>query len=153
MAKKKRGYVQLDVTVIERLLDEYKARGVNVKPLIQKLLTNAGKKVQADTRNALDDQYLPRQGVYHREGRPTEKSVADDPVVRWDGDVAWIPVGFDFQKERGAGGYLISGTPRMKPDKELNKMYRGKAYMGSISRWMWDLVAAMLEVPDDYRPE
>ena len=48
-------------------------------------------------------------------------------------------VGFDYAK-KGAGGFLISGTPRMRPDYELRKMYKQKTYMRKIQQDMIDVV-------------
>ena len=48
-------------------------------------------------------------------------------------------VGFDYSK-KGAGGFLISGTPRMRPDTELQRIYRRKKYMRDIQNDMAEVV-------------
>jgi hypothetical protein len=53
----------------------------------------------------------------------------------WSGSIAEIGVGFDFDKP-GAGGFLITGTPRMAPDKALNKIYKSKKYMKDVQQEM-----------------
>ena len=52
-------------------------------------------------------------------------------------------IGFDFEKP-GAGGYLITGTPRMKPDAALSKMYKQKAYMKKIQDDMENVILDLL---------
>lgn len=100
-------------------------------------LATVAEKISTDTKKALSAQYLPASGKYSY--GDTKESIVQDGRVHWEGQVAWIPVGFDFSKV-GAGGYLISGTPRMKPDKELNKMYKGKRYMKTIQNMLSDVV-------------
>ena len=56
-----------------------------------------------------------------------------NPQPEWDGFVASVSVGFDFSVP-GAGGYLITGTPKMAPDKQLHKIYKGKKYMQEIQK-------------------
>ena len=67
-----------------------------------------------------------------------------NPKVEWSGMMGEIGVGFDFSKP-GAGGYLITGTPRMKPDRELNKIYKGKRYMKQIEQDIKEVFEAELE--------
>lgn len=101
------------------------------------VLQPLAEKINADTRSALAPQFLPAHGKYSKNPSKTEASIETDTSVRWEGMTAWIPVGFDFNKP-GAGGYLISGTPRMAPDRELRRMYRQKAYMNGIQKELWD---------------
>ena len=82
--------------------------------------------------------YLPAGGKYST-GK-TEATIVDNPQVEWSGSRASIEVGFDFGKP-GAGGFLITGTPKMKPDKELNRMYKGKKYMKQIQDQMSEVVS------------
>lgn len=139
MVKNQRKTLRLDTSGLEELIRKMDNIGIDVKPSVERALTEAGRKISNDTLEALSDQYLPRQGKYHGSVRDTEESVIRDPQVTWEGSVAWIPVGFDFSKP-GAGGYLISGTPKMQPDKELNRMYKGKRYMKQIQEQMYSVV-------------
>lgn len=136
---KERKTLRLDTSGMEELIRKMDKIGMDVKPLVEKALTEAGAKISNDTLAALSDQFLPAQGKYHGSRRETEESVIMYPQVTWEGSVAWIPVGFDFSKP-GAGGYLISGTPKMKPDKELNRMYKGKRYMKGIQDDMYKVL-------------
>ena len=60
---------------------------------------------------------------HHRTGM-TEKNIIDDAKVIWNGDVASIDVGFNISKGGLASIFLMYGTPRHKPDKQLyNDIY------------------------------
>lgn len=142
MAKNQRKTLRLDTSEFEDLIQKMQDIGIQVEPVVEKALTKAGKKIEQDTLEALSDQYLPAQGKYHGSVRDTEESVIRDPQVAWEGTVAWIPVGFDFSKP-GAGGYLISGTPKMQPDKELNRMYKGRKYMKEVHNLIQKVLEAM----------
>lgn len=61
----------------------------------------------------------------HRETGATEESLIKTPVVKWDGNVGEVKVGFDLTKEI-ASQFLIygakasvTGTPVRKPDMKL----------------------------------
>lgn len=105
--------------------------GGDVEQAISDGLHNASAKIAKDTEKALFAPSLPAHGKYSTGA--TEESIVRDAQVEWQGSVASIPVGFDFSK-KGAGGFLISGTPTMQPDKALQKMYKGKQYMLEVSK-------------------
>lgn len=132
-----RNTLKLDTSGFEGLLRRLESLGGNVTETVEKALTSAGKTIENDTREAVKKPYLPAKGRYS--SGDTEKSIINDPQVQWDGNTAWIPVGFDFSKP-GAGGYLITGTPKMSPDPRLKKIYKGKKYMKDIQDSMADVV-------------
>ena len=74
---------------------------------------------------------MPAEGKYST-GR-TEQAVLTTPRVEASGNLVEVGAGFDYTKD-GAGGILITGTPRMKPNYELNKIFKGKRYMNNISK-------------------
>ena len=75
------------------------------------------------------NRYLPATGKYST--GDTKKSIAEPKVV-WSGTVAEVGLGFDKTKP-GAGGFLITGTPRMEPDRKLEKIYARKKYLKQIN--------------------
>lgn len=133
--------LKLDTTGFDRLLKQLESIGGDVKPVVEKALKDAGKKIGEDTLTALNAPNLPAGGKYST--GETAKSVIQNGSVVWEGDTAYIPVGFDFAKP-GAGGFLITGTPKMKPDRELNRMYKGKKYMNEIQKGMSDVVLSAI---------
>lgn len=134
----------LDTSGFDSLLMKlYRLEHEKSKGIVEECLTKVGEKVNEDTRAATAKAYLPAQGHYSL-GVTENQVLSGTPRVSWDGGIASIPVGFDFNKP-GAGGYLIAGrkpswtgTPRMAPDKELYNIYRKKTYMNGIQRMLWE---------------
>lgn len=126
---------------MERMLRELDSMGENVQTIVEKTIIGAAQQIQIDTVKALDKANLPAGGRYSK--GDTRRSVVSDLQVHWEGLTAWIPIGFDFEKP-GAGGYLITGTPRMKPDAALSKMYKQKAYMKKIQDDMENVILDLL---------
>ena len=132
-----RNTLKLDTTSIEKLLIDLDSLGGNVKQTAELALKKAGVQIMNDTILAVQKPNLPRQGEFSH--NYTRESIIHWPKVEWDGNIAWIPVGFDFSKV-GAGGFLIEGTPRMNPATKLRQIYKGKRYMGEIQKMMQDVV-------------
>lgn len=113
--------------------------GGDLQPIFDKALTQAGETIQADTMAALADTNLPAGGKYST--GDTKASVITNIVVNWLGTVGEMPVGFDKSKP-GSGGFLITGTPRMRPDMALNKIYRQSGYSRKIKKQIEDIFQA-----------
>lgn len=129
-----RNILRLDVRGIEETINQLnRVAKEDSKKATEDALTKAGKKIGDDTIRGLDKAYLPAGGKYSH-GK-TRESVMQNPSVEWKGESASIGVGFDFGK-KGAGGYLITGTPKMKPDKPLHRIYKEKSYMNEIEKDM-----------------
>lgn len=94
-------------------------------------LTQAGETIGWDTLEAAQNPNMPAEGKYAT-GR-TEQAVLTTPRVEVSGNLVEVGAGFDYTKD-GAGGILITGTPRMKPNYELQKIFKGKRYMNNISK-------------------
>lgn len=132
-----RNTLKLDVSGFKDMVKKFAHAGGNAQRLVEESLNEASKKITQDTYAALSPGNLPAQGKYST--GTTKESVIQDASVSWSGLTAEIPVGFDFSKP-GAGGFLITGTPRMQPDKELNRIYKQKKYMNEIQKQMADKV-------------
>lgn len=98
--------------------------GGDLRRIFADAMEQVAEKIQADTESALASGNLPAKGRYSH-GQTKESLV--EPRVNWSGYIAEVPLGFDFTKP-GAGGWLITGTPRMQPDAALNKIYRSNSY-------------------------
>lgn len=103
--------------------------GVELNPIFTEVMEKEAKKVQEDTQRAVQKSNLPAKGKYSKGN--TEKSIDMNPKVEWSGTIASIGIGFDKSKQ-GAGGFLITGTPRMRPDWELEKIFVNKKYQKAI---------------------
>lgn len=137
-----RNTLKLDTKGFERMLIKLEGLGGDVNKAVEDALKPAAERIQMDTHLALSQQYLPAQGRYWT--GQTSEAVVSDTFIHWEGQTAWVPVGFDFS-EPGAGGYLITGTPKMQPDKKLHEMYKQKKYMNQIQKDMQDVVWKHLE--------
>ena len=141
-----RNTLKLDTSGFEEVLKRFDELGGDTHAAVDEVLGEASKKIHDDTLAAIAKPNLPRQGKYS-DGQ-TAESVVQNTNVTWEGDVAWVPAGFDFAKP-GAGGYLISGrgTPTvMARVKALYDIYKGKRYMNDLQKEMlekmWDKVVA-----------
>ena len=117
MAKNK---ISIDFKAFSDYAERIDTLGGSLKEVFTKALEKAAETIQEDTLVALDKGNLPAGGKYSR--GDTADSVIDDLDVTWSGSLGEISVGFDKTKP-GAGGWLITGTPRMAPDKALNQIY------------------------------
>ena len=131
-----RNTLRLDTSGFESILNQLD-RVDDVQRAVDDALSTVAVKIADDTEKALSTANLPARGIFS--SGDTKQSIVTDRRVHWEGQVAWIPVGFDFSKV-GAGGFLITGTPRMRPDKALNRMYKGKKYMKDIQNILADKV-------------
>lgn len=132
-----RNTLKLDTTGFDKMIQKLSALGGDVRGAVEKALTESARTVSDDTLAAVEPQNLPAKGKYSHDA--TKASVITDTQPVWEGDSAYVPVGFDFSKV-GAGGFLISGTPTMPPVVRLNLMYKGKAYMRGIQDKMSDII-------------
>lgn len=133
-----RNTLKLDTKGFEDLVARFEKLGGNAQEIVGKALERAGDKIEKDTIAAIQRKNLPQKGKYSKGN--TERSIVRNSKVTWSGTMAEIGVGFDYSKP-GAGGYLITGTPRMQPDRELHKMYKQKAYMRQIQNEMMETVS------------
>ena len=133
-----RNTLKLDTKGFEDLVRRFEKLGGNAKEIVGEALERAGDKIEKDTIAAVQRKNLPQKGRFSKGN--TERSIVRDSKTTWSGTMAEIGVGFDYSKP-GAGGYLITGTPRMQPDRELHKMYKQKAYMRQIQNEMMETVS------------
>lgn len=137
-----RTVLKLDTKGFNEYAEKLDGLGADLKSIFTEALEKAGEKIGQDTLNAVADENLPRGGKYST--GETKASVIQNPKVEWSGSVGSIGIGFDFGKP-GAGGYLITGTPKMRPDKALNQMYKGRRYMTQIRQDMVDIFDAEIQ--------
>lgn len=129
----KRTTLNLDTKNIEQLILKLDELEGDVKNAVEDSLTQAAETITDDTIDAMHESNLPAGGKYS--DGDTKASIVKNPKVIWEGTKASVAVGFDYDKP-GAGGYLITGTPRMRPVQPLNVIYTGKRYMTDIRKDM-----------------
>ena len=128
--------LKLDTSSFDEFAERLDSLGADLKPIFTDALTQVAEIITEDTIEVVKDQYLPAHGEYSH--GDTKKSIIRNPRVEWSGMIGEIAIGFDFSKP-GAGGYLITGTPRMRPDRELNRIYKSKRYMRQIQEDMSEI--------------
>lgn len=119
--------IEIDFGVFEDLADQLEKLNADLKETFSEVMEEEGKKVAKDTVEAVQDANLPAGGKYSSSAKETANSVIMNPKVEWSGSEGSIGLGFDKTKP-GAGGFLITGTPKMRPDYALEKIYGQKKY-------------------------
>jgi hypothetical protein len=139
---KRRNTLQINLNAFGELLTKLEGLEGSVEEAVTDAFIQAGETIGADTQDAVANANLPASGKYSRGN--TESAVVTNPEMEWSGTIAQIGVGFDYSKP-GAGGFLITGTPRMRPDYALQKIYTQKRYMNQIQKDMMEVVQVYIE--------
>ena len=114
----------------------------NIEGVICEALENAGEDVSLETLEAVEDSNLPAKGKFSKGN--TKETVILNPKASVKGFTVEIGMGFDKTKN-GAGTLLITGTPRMKPDRELERMFARKKYAAEINKQIQDSIVELIE--------
>lgn len=122
--------IKLELKGFEELIEKLDGLADNeLKPILSKVLEDVGEDIGQRTYEAMDKSNLPAKGKYSN--GQTIETVVRQPKAVWNGSICEINVGFDKTKP-GAGFLLITGTPRMSPVYELEKIYVHNEY----NRWV-----------------
>ena len=130
-AKRRKNYIAVDFSAFAEYAEKLDRLGADLKDIIGDAMEEAAKQVQEDTADAVESANLPAGGQYS-DGE-TRASIVRDVTPKWSGSVGEVHLGFDKSKP-GAGGFLITGTPKMAPDAALAEMYSGKKYQRQINK-------------------
>lgn len=123
-----------DFTSLSKTLNELTAIGADTRGITERVVLEAAEKIQDDVKAALAPQYMPAGGRYST--GETANSVIN-PHVNWVGSRCEAPIGFDKSKS-GAGGFLITGTPKMRPNTKLYEIFEGRRYMQKVMKSISD---------------
>lgn len=134
--------LSIDFSVFGDLTAELDDLGADLKEIFTDVMEQVGETVGEDTKEAVKKAYLPAKGEFSR--GDTEKSIVMDPKVEWSGNLGEIGLGFDKTKP-GAGGFLITGTPKMQPDHELVKIFSQKKYERKMTETIMDHLQAEID--------
>lgn len=124
MARRKR-FVQIGGSIFDDLLVRVDELNGDLKGIVSKVYEDAAHTIEEDTIKAMDKSNLPAKGKYSH-GR-AEKAILHDQKMEWSGFIGTINIGFDKSKA-SYSSLLITGTPRMKPNSALAKIYSSRAY-------------------------
>lgn len=129
-AKRRKNYIALDFSAFAEYAEKLDRLGADLQKVFTEVMEEAGQDVQEDVRSAITAGNLPAGGKYS--GGDTAGTVIE-PVVAWSGSVGELPLGFDKSKP-GAGGFLITGTPKMAPDAALADIFTSRRYENNLKK-------------------
>lgn len=141
-AKRRKNYIAVDFSAFAEYAEKLDRLGADLKDIIGDAMEEAAKQVQEDTADAVESANLPAGGQYS-DGE-TRASIVRDVTPKWSGSVGEVHLGFDKSKP-GAGGFLITGTPKMAPDAALAEMYSGKKYQRQINKMIEERLQKALD--------
>ena len=142
---KRGGMISIDFSAFEDLVEQLDLAGKDLKKVFTDVFEQVADTVQSDTADALSTGNLPAGGKYSTGA--TRNNLDMDPKPVWMGSIIEVGLGFDKSK-RGAGGWLITGTPRMRPVSALEDIYSRKKYARDLRKqirenltdWLNDLM-------------
>lgn len=141
-AKRRKNYIAVDFSAFAEYAEKLDRLGADLKDIIGDAMEEAAKQVQEDTADAVESANLPAGGQYS-DGE-TRASIIRDVAPKWSGSVGEVHLGFDKSKP-GAGGFLITGTPKMAPDAALAEMYSGRKYQRQINKMIEERLQKALD--------
>lgn len=128
---KRKQMISIDFSNFAEYAEKLDKLNANLKDVFSRAMEEAAEQVQEDTIAALEAANLPAQAKYSQ--GETRDSVIMDSKTLWLGSVGEIKLGFDKTKA-GAGGFLITGTPKMRPDYALERIYGSKRYENDLRK-------------------
>lgn len=142
MAKQKNGF---DASVLMKYADELDAAGGSdaIMRATQAAMISAKAEVNKDIRNAMQPGNLPAGGEYS--AGDTLESLDTSMAVKWEGNTASLPVGFDMSKSGITSILLMYGTPKMEPARGLREAVYGESTRRKVRQEMEIAVKKVLE--------
>lgn len=141
-AGRRKNSISIDFSVFEDYAAELDDLGADLQEIFEDVMEQEAETVQEDTKEALGKANLPAQGEFSI--GTTEDNLDMHPKVEWSGSIGEVGLGFDKSKP-GAGGFLITGTPKMQPDQKLVDIYGRKKYRRKITESIMDYLQAEIE--------
>ncbi len=122
--------LSLDTSAFDDYIERLRAIEADVGKVVADAMEKAAEKVQQDTLQAIQPGKLPAKGRYSQ--GDTAASVLRDVKPTVSSRYVEVNLGFDKTKS-GAGGFLITGTPKMAPDRALVSIYGSRKYQTDIT--------------------
>ena len=130
-AQRRKNYINVDFSCFAEYAEKLDLLGQDLKKIFEEVMEDAGADIADDTEAAIASGNLPAGGKYSKGA--TQKALIKSPKVRWSGMRGELPLGFD-KDVPGSGGWLITGTPKMRPDYKLQDIYGRKTYEAKVRR-------------------
>ncbi len=141
MAARKQG-ISIDFSSFSSLIERLENLGANVEDIVADAMEQTAETVEVDTVAAMASANLPAGGKYSQ--GETMASIVRNAKAEKKGVAVEIDIGFDKTKP-GAGGFLITGTPKMRPNKELAKIYGTKTYEKTLKKNVGELLQSKID--------
>lgn len=123
--------ISIDFSQFSELAEQLENLGADLEEVIADAMEQTAETVENDTVEAVAKANLPAGGKYSQ-GETADSIVRNAKAEKYGVSVE-IDIGFDKTKP-GAGGFLITGTPKMRPDYELEKIYGTKKYESQLKK-------------------
>lgn len=130
MAARKQG-ISIEFSAFSDLIEQLEKLGANVEDIVADAMEQTAETVEVDTVAAMASANLPAGGKYSQ--GETMASIVRNAKAQKNGVSVEIDIGFDKTKP-GAGGFLITGTPKMRPNYALEKIYGTKKYESTLKK-------------------
>ena len=148
MAKRK-AMLSIDFSAFSDYAEKLDELGANLEEIFCEIMEDNAEEVQTLTVEAVQNKFLPAKGKFRRLPSKTIASINRNPKASVMGSIIEVPLGFD-KSMPGAGGWLITGTPKMAPDYELQKIYSRKSYERElVNRMMQDFQNRIDEIMEE----
>lgn len=134
--------ISIDFSVFSDYAEELDKLGADLKEIFTDAMEQEGETVAEDTKDAVQKGNLPAGGKYSQ--GDTERAIISQPKVEWSGELGEMGLGFD-KTLPGAGGFLITGTPKMQPVQELVDIYGRKSYERRMTEDIMDYLGAEID--------
>lgn len=134
--------ISIDFSVFSDYAEELDKLGADLKEIFTDVMEQEGETVAEDTKEAVQKGNLPAGGKYSQ--GDTERAIIAQPKVEWSGELGEMGLGFD-KTLPGAGGFLITGTPKMQPVQELVDIYGRKSYERKMTEDIMDYLGAEID--------
>ena len=134
--------ISIDFSVFSDYAEELDKLGADLKEIFTDVMEQEGETVAEDTKDAVQKGNLPAGGKYSQ--GDTERAIISQPKVEWSGELGEMGLGFD-KTLPGAGGFLITGTPKMQPVQALVDIYGRKSYERRMTEDIMDYLGAEID--------
>lgn len=119
--------------------------GGDLKKAVDEALVETGKYVQAEVHNAA--------AIYDAKGKKgyakgnMYKSIINNQIVTWQGNVAEVKVGFNFGVKGGHHSiFVMYGTPRISKDTKLYNSIKGVKTITEVEKIQQEVMLKYLKV-------
>lgn len=137
------GSFSIDFSNFEEIAKKLESMDMDIRDAVDEAINEVAKEVQDEVREAIQPPNLPAGGKYSKD-KDTESSIIDNPQVVWSGMIGEVDLGFDKSKP-GAGGFLISGTPKMQPAAKLAKIFTSRKYLSDFKKKIEEALHRVIE--------